>query len=168
MPNNKSIPEAQDDIIKADENKRFASIEEQKAGGALPYKQSPFPLVQGTSGHTSALKQESELEAEGDQVSLMSGFDMENQGNVSDTNVGNREEIEASQIDDASVNRERSQKELDLMALNESRVNEKEQTVYDPHAKQLDAMKQANPIARLFTGIKPKGSSPDVKQEEEV
>ena len=30
--------------------------------------------------------------------------------------------------------------------------------VYDPHKKRLDTAMQNNPLARLFTGIKPKGS----------
>ena len=30
--------------------------EEDKPKPALPFKQSPFPMVEGTSGHTSALK----------------------------------------------------------------------------------------------------------------
>ena len=31
--------------------------------------------------------------------------------------------------------------------------------IYDPVKKRVNAAMQANPIARLFTGIKPKGSS---------
>lgn len=59
MANRKSIPEAQDDVIKTEEQQRFASIDQQKANSAAPYKQSPFPMIQGTSGHASALKQTS-------------------------------------------------------------------------------------------------------------
>ena len=36
--------------------------EEDKPKPALPYKQSPLPMVEGTSGHTSALKYEQYME----------------------------------------------------------------------------------------------------------
>ena len=149
MPNNKSIPEAQDDIIKANENQRFASIEEQKAGGALPYKQSPFPLVQGTSGHTSALK--SELEAEGDQVevSLMSGFNLDPNPSAGDTS-GDQGNIV---VDDVNT------KEIAPERYNPGAGSELSKgTLRDKDAEQLQAMQQANPIVTLFTGRKSKGA----------
>ena len=42
-------------------------------------------------------------------------------------------------------------------AAHQANIDQKKSVYKDEVAERLDAMKQANPIARLFTGIKPRG-----------
>jgi len=48
------ISDSNEENIELDEQARSTDIQQQK------YKQTPFPMIQGTSKHTSALKEEEE------------------------------------------------------------------------------------------------------------
>ena len=59
--------DSNEENIELDEQARSTDIQQQK------YKQTPFPMIQGTSKHTSALKEVSEEKEEKKKFGEMSG-----------------------------------------------------------------------------------------------